>query len=343
MANLRQLTFRYYPLTIVTPRGTLATAPLVTAAGLIDAILDDVEIQIPPGHSGLTGIALVYAGQQIFPWSAVASWLSADDYVQRFDIGMEVGPQLSVRTFNVGASDHTFFLRFKMHDLPASDLGAGSASASGGASIPNPVTVIQPTGVTDATQRPGVITTPVTVIIPPTNPLPGGPTVSTTNPALTAVSPNDPIIVAMQQSIADLQQTMLLMQSTIDDQTAKIADLTDRVVTLEAANPKSTATTATSTAPGANPVVVAQLAQQASSGTYTPLPIQTTPTGALIDPTTGRTVYSGPNGEGGYGTPQYAGQPSYTLPGGIVAYYDPGALVQNGNRAALGLPPLPNR
>lgn len=60
--------------------------------------------------------------------------------------------------------------------------------------------------------------------------------------------------------------------------------------------------------------------------------------GTLVDPSTGRPVFTGPNGEGGRATPAPGYQP-FTMPDGRVAYYRPGENIQAGNQAALGLNP----
>lgn len=61
----------------------------------------------------------------------------------------------------------------------------------------------------------------------------------------------------------------------------------------------------------------------------------------LLDPTTGRPIHSGPNGEGGYGwslgQPIPPGQSVWQMPDGRWSSYYPGQMIQNGNRAALGL------
>jgi hypothetical protein len=68
--------------------------------------------------------------------------------------------------------------------------------------------------------------------------------------------------------------------------------------------------------------------------------------GKLLDPTTGRPIYSGPNGEGGFGwnpgQPVPAGQSVYQMPDGRWASYFPNQNIQNGNRSALGLPAISN-
>ena len=66
--------------------------------------------------------------------------------------------------------------------------------------------------------------------------------------------------------------------------------------------------------------------------------------GRIIDPTTGRPICSGPNGEGGKewnpGEPIHPGQAINQMADGRWATYLPHRNIQNGNRAALGLMPL---
>lgn len=73
-----------------------------------------------------------------------------------------------------------------------------------------------------------------------------------------------------------------------------------------------------------------------TSGPLTPT---LSPTGTPVDPTTGREVTTGPNGEGGWRAQADApsGAVSWTQPGGRVVWYVPGQFIQNGNRIALGL------
>lgn len=54
----------------------------------------------------------------------------------------------------------------------------------------------------------------------------------------------------------------------------------------------------------------------------------------LVDPTTGRPAFTGPSGEGGYGTPQPGAQ-QWTMPDGRVAWYFTGQNIQQGNVQAL--------
>ena len=58
--------------------------------------------------------------------------------------------------------------------------------------------------------------------------------------------------------------------------------------------------------------------------------------GTLYEPLTGHPAYTGPDGEAGYGGPQYLSL-SWTMPDGRTAWYYPGENIQPTNQVALGL------
>jgi hypothetical protein len=82
-----------------------------------DALLVDVEILIPRGHKGFTGIRILQSGQQIIPWANL-SWLEADSYNRVFEVNSEIGANsLSVLAYNRDRFEHTFQVRFHLRDL----------------------------------------------------------------------------------------------------------------------------------------------------------------------------------------------------------------------------------
>jgi hypothetical protein len=109
---------RYYPLSVVVPEFTNEGSPVTQTITLENALLVDVEIIIPAGHGGLTGIRVRQSLQQILPWGN-SSWIIADNYTRVFDINAEIGSRsISVQAFNDDTFGHTFFLRFHIRDLP---------------------------------------------------------------------------------------------------------------------------------------------------------------------------------------------------------------------------------
>lgn len=108
---------RYYPLSPeVAGQGTIGN-PSSFAAITENAWLVDVEIIIPSGHVGLTGIRVMQSGQQIIPWGNL-SWITGDNYQRVFAVNTEIGARsLSVQAYNTDFFAHTFHVRFHLRDL----------------------------------------------------------------------------------------------------------------------------------------------------------------------------------------------------------------------------------
>lgn len=113
----RQLAAQYAPANVTTPPGTTAAAPQTTPVFIGDVQLVTVQLRIPPGHSGLTGISVQLASQSLLPWGPAGSWVVGDDDLLQFDVGMEVDAGLTVVTYNTGKYPHTHYLRFVWQPL----------------------------------------------------------------------------------------------------------------------------------------------------------------------------------------------------------------------------------
>lgn len=105
------------PFNILVPVGTTIAAPLVSLPQIPHGILEAIDLQIPPGHVGATGIRFTYSQQQVLPWSNTVAWINGDDLNETFPLDVEVNDQLRVITYNVGNYPHTFYLRFRVRQL----------------------------------------------------------------------------------------------------------------------------------------------------------------------------------------------------------------------------------
>ncbi|MGH3571176.1 MAG: hypothetical protein ACRDUW_05005 [Pseudonocardiaceae bacterium] len=104
---------RYVPLDVTTAATTFPdTSPQTTDPALGDVWMYKIELRIPSGHAGLTGIAITYAGVTIVPWSANLAWILGDNDYLTFDVNDEVGQSLRVVTYNDDVISHTHHLRF---------------------------------------------------------------------------------------------------------------------------------------------------------------------------------------------------------------------------------------
>lgn len=108
---------RYYPLELVVPPQTTEAAPLSTVIPMENSLLVDIEVIIPDGHLGQTGVRILQSQQQILPWGN-RSWLRGNGYSRIFQVNEEIGARaMSVQGYNIDFRQHTFLLRFHIRDI----------------------------------------------------------------------------------------------------------------------------------------------------------------------------------------------------------------------------------
>jgi hypothetical protein len=111
MSQPNQPMDQLWPLTVTVPAGTAEDNPLIVPWPLVDANLDFIDIIIPDGHSGQTGIAVYWSGTQILPWGT-DTWIVANDEKVHTPINSYITVSgLSVYAYNVGQFEHSFYLR----------------------------------------------------------------------------------------------------------------------------------------------------------------------------------------------------------------------------------------
>ena len=108
------------PFTALVPAGTLVAAPVTFNPPLPVGTLEVIELQIPPGHVGATGIRFTLNDQQVLPWSNTVAWINGDNLDTSFPLDVEVSNRFRVVAYNVGNYDHSFYLRFRVRQLPTS-------------------------------------------------------------------------------------------------------------------------------------------------------------------------------------------------------------------------------
>ena len=102
--------YQYWPLTVNVPASTGSGSPVTVNWPIVQGHLKRIEIQIPAGHHGNTGIKIRYHQQQIYPWAnnyflvesgglRTAEW---DDEI--------MGTGLDVQAYNTDIVSHRFFL-----------------------------------------------------------------------------------------------------------------------------------------------------------------------------------------------------------------------------------------
>lgn len=108
--------YRYVVKTVTTPAGTPSSAPLKTSVTLGDVTLLDVQIVIPDGHAGQTGIAVVSDNFGIVPWDPAVSYVVGNNEEPVFGVDMTMGHPIAIWTYNTGAFDHRHHVRFRVRE-----------------------------------------------------------------------------------------------------------------------------------------------------------------------------------------------------------------------------------
>ena len=92
--------------------GTPIAAYTTTVVPIATVMLHRVEIRIPPGHQGTTGIALVDSGSFVIPYAEGApAWLIGDDDELEYLYERELGRNVKLATYNTGTFTHAWQVR----------------------------------------------------------------------------------------------------------------------------------------------------------------------------------------------------------------------------------------
>lgn len=110
---------------VTTALGTAQASPQSDSWNLGPVIVEELQVMIPRGHSGLTGIHVDYQGVALVPFATPATFLVASDETITVPIGLEVGAALTVVTYNTDTFAHSFYLRALVDVFLTGDTGAG--------------------------------------------------------------------------------------------------------------------------------------------------------------------------------------------------------------------------
>ena len=101
------------------PAGTLQANAIEVDLSFTPGIVTEVEIVIPWGHAGLTGLAIAQAHSIIIPASGDV-WISGDDDVIRWPVDNYLNSgSWSAFVYNLDVSNpHSWYFRFLVNEIP---------------------------------------------------------------------------------------------------------------------------------------------------------------------------------------------------------------------------------
>lgn len=132
---------RIYPLTVTVPAGTQQSNPVSQSFTTEDNQLDAIELIIPPGHNGLTGVRVMKGDTQLIPWGS-NSWIIGNDYSREFPVDDYLPTRdVTVQAYNMGNFAHSFYLRAIIEDYvpqTGQSLSGENQTLNLGASVVSP-------------------------------------------------------------------------------------------------------------------------------------------------------------------------------------------------------------
>lgn len=103
--------------TVTVTAGTAQASAATTDVSFQDGLVSRIELDVPPGHNGLTGIQILSAHGQAIPYT-VGAFLIANDHFFGWDlVGQLDTGSWQVKAYNTDVYDHSFYLRFNVLDF----------------------------------------------------------------------------------------------------------------------------------------------------------------------------------------------------------------------------------
>ncbi len=142
---------RLRALVVTTPANTAIAVPQSTVWNLGRGELARLEVVIPDGHVGLTGLAVVWGGRQLVPYEG-GEWIVGNNDEVSLELDLYVDSRVTVLTYNLDDTFvHSHLLRGYVRDLEAAlEFGTGLPSLTFGAELPLAAVPTDTTPVQDA-------------------------------------------------------------------------------------------------------------------------------------------------------------------------------------------------
>ena len=112
---------RVLPFVVSVPANTPKASPTTTPTRLPIAQVVSVEIDIPAGHAGLTGIYLAVSGAPALPWGA-GNYFSGNGSTFSYElVGLPDSGDWSAVCYNTDTFAHAFTIRYAILDFAFTD------------------------------------------------------------------------------------------------------------------------------------------------------------------------------------------------------------------------------
>lgn len=101
---------------LTVPAGTPIAAPVSQLLYAQRAQIEELEIMVPPGPSGLVGFRFDHSSRQVIP-AIDGTWIVADGETMRFPLALySVQPNWTIKAYNLDTYPHTLYVRVLLND-----------------------------------------------------------------------------------------------------------------------------------------------------------------------------------------------------------------------------------
>lgn len=101
---------------VTVPAGTAVAAPQTTTLSFNRGIVQQIEILIPPGPSGLVGFRILHSSDVVIPYDRT-QWIIADNEVIKWPLeNFPTGQAWALRAYNTDVFDHTLYVRLQVNE-----------------------------------------------------------------------------------------------------------------------------------------------------------------------------------------------------------------------------------
>lgn len=113
-------TFAHQRISIPAGTASPGTARLLTTP---QGVVDFIEVRIPDGHSGLTGLQVFYNANQVIP-QTVDQFLKGNSRTYTFDVDdLPTGNAWTAIAFNTDVHAHAWDITFALNPVPFEEYG----------------------------------------------------------------------------------------------------------------------------------------------------------------------------------------------------------------------------
>lgn len=131
------MAYRILPFTSTIPASTPVSTPVTIPLALDNWLIEQIDLEVPPGPAGLMGFQVFNNGVAWIPYGG-GQWIIWDDHSEQYPLtDQPTGSGWAIVGYNLGAYDHAVTTRW--HVNPTTAPGAGTVTPPAITVITTPV------------------------------------------------------------------------------------------------------------------------------------------------------------------------------------------------------------